>query len=331
VIISRTPFRVSLFGGGSDYPQWYRRHGGAVFGFALDKYCYLSVRYLPPFFEHKYRVVYSKIELVQDYREFQHPAVRAVLTEMDEHAGLEIHHDGDLPARSGLGSSSSFTVGLLHALYAKRNKTIDRQSLAKEAIRIEQEVIREQVGSQDQIWAVFGGLNRIRFHPSGEFEVQPVYAEPERVDALTQNCLLVFTGVSRIAAEVAAQKIANLDARESQIRTMTAMVDEAVDILSTPGRPLSDLGRLLHDSWLLKRELSPAVTTDRVDQIYGAARDAGAIGGKLLGAGGGGFMVFYVEPDKQPAVRERLKDLVQVRYRIDHEGSKITLRQTNGY
>jgi D-glycero-alpha-D-manno-heptose-7-phosphate kinase len=322
MIISRTPFRVSLFGGGSDYPQWYRRHGGAVFGFTLDKYCYISVRYLPPFFEHKYRVVYSKIELVQDYRDFQHPAVRAVLSEMDERAGLEIHHDGDLPARSGLGSSSSFTVGLLHALYAKRNKTVDRQALAEEAIRIEQEVIRENVGSQDQVWATFGGLNRILFHQSGAFEVQPV---------LTENCLLVFTGVSRIASVAAAQKIANLDARASHVRTMTAMVDEAVDILSTPGRPLSDLGKLLHESWLLKRELSPAVTTDRVDEIYDAARDAGAIGGKLLGAGGGGFMVFYAEPDKQPAVRERLRDLVQVHYRIDHEGSKITLRQTNGY
>jgi D-glycero-alpha-D-manno-heptose-7-phosphate kinase len=330
LIISRTPFRVSLFGGGSDYPQWYRRHGGAVFGFTLNKYCYLSVRYLPPFFEHKYRVVYSKIELVRDVRDFKHPAVRAVLTEMDEHAGLEIHHDGDLPARSGLGSSSSFTVGLLNALYAKRNQTIDRRALAKEAIRIEQEVISEHVGSQDQVWATYGGLNRIRFHQSGDFDVEPVYAEPERVEALTRNCLLVFTGISRTASKAAKQKIANLGKRESHVRAMIAMVDEAVEILSTPGRPLSDLGKLLHESWLLKRELSPAVTTDRVDEIYGAARDAGAIGGKLLGAGGGGFMLFYVEPDKQPAVCERLADLVQVRYRIDYEGSKITLRQTNG-
>ena len=331
MIISRTPFRVSLFGGGSDYPQWYRQHGGAVFGFAIDKYCYISVRYLPPFFEHKYRVVYSNIELVDDYRKFRHPAVRAVLTEMDEGTGLEIHHDGDLPARSGLGSSSSFTVGLLNALYAKRNKEMDQASLAREAIRIEQEVIGEHVGSQDQVWAAYGGLNRILFHPSGDFDVQPVYAEPERVNELTSNCLLVFTGISRIASEVARKQIEKLDERESHIRTMTALVDEAIEILSTPGRALSDLGKLLHESWLLKRDLAPEVSTDRVDEIYAAARDAGAIGGKLLGAGGGGFMLFYVEPDKQPAVSECLRDLVQVRYRIDHEGSTIVVRATNGY
>ncbi len=331
MIISRTPFRVSLFGGGSDYPHWYRQHGGAVFGFAIDKYCYISVRYLPPFFEHKYRVVYSNIELVDDYREFRHPAVRAVLTEMDEETGLEIHHDGDLPARSGLGSSSSFTVGLLNALYAKRNKEVDQASLAREAIRIEQEVIGEHVGSQDQVWAAYGGLNRIRFHPSGDFDVQPVYAEPERVDALTSNCLLVFTGISRIASEVARKQIEKLDERASHIRTMTALVDEAVEILSTPGRALSDLGKLLHESWQLKRDLAPEVSTDRVDEIYTAARDAGAIGGKLLGAGGGGFMLFYVEPDKRQAVSDRLRDLVQVRYRIDGEGSTIIVRATNGH
>ncbi len=330
MIISRTPFRVSLFGGGSDYPRWYREHGGTVFGFAIDKYCYISVRYLPPFFEHRYRIVYSKIELVSEIEEIKHPAVRAVLAELDEQSGLEIHHDGDLPARSGLGSSSSFTVGLLNALYTKRNKTMDKKVIAQEAIRIEQEVIKEHVGSQDQVWAAYGGLNRIDFPRSGDFEVHSVYAEPARVKALTTNCLLVFTGVSRLASEVAQKKIENLRARESQIRTMTAMVDEAIDIISSPQRPLADMGALLHESWKLKRELASAVTTPIVDEVYEAARAAGAIGGKLLGAGGGGFMLLYVDPEHQAAVRERLKDLVQVRYDIAAEGSTVIVRSMDG-
>lgn len=326
MIISRTPYRVSLFGGGSDYPQWYHRHGGAVLGFAINRYCYISVRPLPPFFEHRHRIVYSKVECVKDIAEIQHPAVRGVLTDKGVPCGLEIHHDGDLPARSGLGSSSSFTVGLLNALAALNGKMVSKRSLAEEAIRIEQEVIGESVGSQDQVWAAYGGLNRIDFLPAdGGFDVTPVVLPADRRQLLLGRLMLYFTGFSRFASEVAAKKIANLSARENHIRMMTAMVDQAAAILGDPRRPMREIGELLHVSWQLKRELADAVSTPEVDAIYEAARSAGALGGKLLGAGGGGFMLFYVEPEHQQRVAERLSSLIRVGFDIDGFGSKIVV------
>lgn len=330
MIISRTPYRISLFGGGSDYPAWYRQHGGSVLGFAIDKYCYLSVRSLPPFFDHRHRIVYSKIELVKEIAEIQHPAVRAVMGEMAVFNGLEIHHDGDLPARSGMGSSSSFTVGLLNALMARLGKMISKRELAAEAIRIEQEVIREHVGSQDQVWAAHGGMNRIDFHRDGSIDVAPLIVAPERKTQLVGSLMLVFTGLSRYADQVAAKKIANLDKRQAHIHKMVAMVDEATAILGSETRPLADLGRLLHESWRLKRELSDAVTTPEIDDLYAAARDAGAIGGKLLGAGGGGFLLFYVEPENQAKVKERLKSLTHVKFGIDTAGSRIVVYEPGG-
>lgn len=332
MIISRTPFRVSLFGGGSDYPAWYRKHGGSVLGFTINKYCYISLRTLPPFFAHRHRLVYSKVELVNDITEIQHPAVRAVLSEMgvgDGH-GVEIHHDGDLPARSGLGSSSSFTVGLLNALHAQRGRMTTKQFLASEAIRIEQQVIGENVGSQDQVWAAFGGMNRIDFLADDSFNVQPLVMKLERRRRLMDSFMLVFTGFSRYADQVAGKKIANLDKREAHVHRMMAMVDEAIAILQDDGRALSDIGRLLHDSWRLKRELSDVVSTPEIDAIYDAAREAGALGGKLLGAGGGGFMLFYVEPEKQAAVRERLSSLIHVAFDIDTAGSRIVVYEPDG-
>lgn len=325
MIVSRTPFRVSLFGGGTDYPGWYRENGGSVLGFAINKYCYLSVRSLPPFFEHRHRIVYSKIELVKEIEEIQHPAVRAVLGETGTLTGLEIHHNGDLPARSGLGSSSSFTVGLLHALYAMRGLMSAKTVLAQEALRIEQDVIREHVGSQDQVWAAHGGLNRINFHRDGEIEVIPFAIPPFRQRHLMGSFLLFFTGLSRFASDIAKDQIANLSKKSAHLRKMHAMVDEAQAILADPLRPLNEIGALLHESWMLKRELADAVTTPEIDAIYEAARDAGALGGKLLGAGGGGFMLFYVEPAKQEAVKERLAKLVQVNFDLDRSGSKIVV------
>lgn len=331
MIISRTPYRISLFGGGTDYPAWYRCHGGAVVGTTINKYCYLSVRRLPPFFEHRHRVVYSRIELPQSVAEIQHPAVRAVLMEQGIEDGIEIQHHGDLPARSGIGSSSSFTVGLLNAVRAFRGKMSSKEWLAKEAIRIEQEVIREHVGSQDQVWAAYGGINQIIFHPEGTFHINPIIMTAERRKELEDHMLLVFTGFSRTAAVLAKQQIENIERRENQLHTVFQMVDQAVSILRDPDCSLMELGVLLHDSWRIKRELADAVSNPAIDGIYDAARDAGALGGKLIGAGGGGFMLLLVDPKNRHRVRERLRSLIEVPISIGSSGSQILVYEPDAY
>jgi D-glycero-alpha-D-manno-heptose-7-phosphate kinase len=330
MIISRTPFRVSLFGGGTDYPAWFREHGGAVVGFAIDKYCYISLRCLPPFFSHRHRIVYSRIETVNTIAEIEHPSVRACLSELNVDYGVEIHHDGDLPARSGLGSSSSFTVGLLNVLHALNGRMTSKRFLAGEAIRIEQQVIGEHVGSQDQVWAAYGGMNHVEFLADGTFAVRPLIMPTERSDRLLGSLMLFFTGLSRFASEIAASQIANIESKRVQLNDVAAMASEAMEILGHDGRDLRDIGRLLHQSWLVKRALSDSVTNREVDEIYQAAMEAGALGGKLLGAGGGGFMLFYVDPENQKAVRERLKGLIEVDFTIDHDGSKVVVYEPQG-
>ena len=330
MIISRTPFRISLFGGGTDYPTWFRQYGGAVLGTAIDKYCYISVRRLPPFFEHKHRIVYSKVELVQDIKKIQHPAVRGVLAEMRVDGGLEIHHDADLPARSGLGSSSSFTVGLLNVMHAGSGRMIHKRDLSKEAIRIEQEVLKESVGCQDQIWAAYGGFNKIEFFRDGSFTVTPVILRTEHRTVLQQSMMLFFTGFSRLAPEIAKDQIDNITNRHRHLSIIQHMVKEATDILQGDRFSVRDLGNLLHESWQLKRELAATVSTPQIDDIYEAGREAGALGGKLLGAGGGGFMLFFVEPDKRAKVRERLKKLIDVSVGYDNDGSKIVVYEPDG-
>jgi D-glycero-alpha-D-manno-heptose-7-phosphate kinase len=327
MIISRTPFRISLFGGGTDYPAWFKEHGGSVIGTAIDKYCYISVRRLPPFFEHKSKIVYSRVELVKEVAEIEHPAVRGILTDMGIRDGLEIHHDADLPARSGLGSSSSFTVGLLNALGALEARMISKRDLGREAIRIEQDVLKEDVGCQDQVWAAYGGFNRIDFHPDGNFSVNPFILPSARLTELAQSLMLFFTGFSRFATDFALDQIKNMNNRKNQLRMMKSMVDSAADILLNPKTPLRELGELMHQSWQLKRELADSVSNSQIDEIYDAARGAGAIGGKLLGAGGGGFMVLVVDPEKRNQVRERLNKLVAVNVGFDTEGSKIVIYQ----
>lgn len=330
MIITRTPFRISLFGGGTDYTAWFREHGGAVIGMAIDKYCYITVRHLPPFFEHRSRIVYSQVELVKEIAEIKHPAVRGILSDMGIDEGLEIHHDADLPARAGLGSSSSFTVGMINALHALNNRMISKERLAREAIRIEQDVLKENVGSQDQLWAAYGGFNRITFHPDGAFTVTPVILPNGRREELNQSLMLFFTGFSRYATDFADSQIKNIGNRTRQLHTMQGMVDTASEILLNPSIPMRELGKLLHEGWCLKRELADNVSNRQIDEIYEAGREAGAIGGKLLGAGGGGFMVFIVEPDKRQQVRERLKDLIHVSVGVDYDGSKIVHYQPNG-
>jgi D-glycero-alpha-D-manno-heptose-7-phosphate kinase len=330
MIISRTPFRISLFGGGTDYPAWFRENGGSVLGTAINKYCYLSVRRLPPFFEHRSRIVYSQVELVRDVTEIQHPAVRGVLADRGIADGLEIHHDADLPARSGLGSSSSFTVGLLNALAALESRMVPKRDLAREAIRIEQDVLNESVGCQDQVWAAFGGFNRIDFTPEGDFRVTPIILKAARREEFAKSLMLCFTGFSRFSSDFAKDQLHNIKHRTAQLRSMQSMVDVAMDILTNDRTPLTELGKLLHEAWRVKRELADSVSNRQIDDIYEAGRAAGAIGGKLLGAGGGGFMLFLVEPEQREAVRERLKDLIHVSVDFDNEGSKIVLYQPNG-
>jgi D-glycero-alpha-D-manno-heptose-7-phosphate kinase len=330
MIMSRTPFRISLFGGGTDYPAWYLEHTGAVVGTTINKYCYISFRALPPFFEHRHRIVYSRIELPQDIDDIEHPAVRCILREHRITEGVEIQHHGDLPARSGMGSSSSFTVGLLNALRAYRGQMSSAEWLANEAIRIEQEVIKEAVGSQDQVWAAYGGSNMIRFHTDGRFDVIPVIMSPQRRDELQSHLLLFFTGFSRTAEVIAARKIENLRARRSQLRCMHEMAEQAVAVLQNPSHPISEIGTLLHESWRLKKELADCVTTNAIDDMYAAAKNAGALGGKLLGAGGGGFMLIFAEPHRHASIRESVRGLIEVSFEIGSPGSRIVLYEPKG-
>jgi D-glycero-alpha-D-manno-heptose-7-phosphate kinase len=323
MIISRTPARISFFGGGTDYPQWFREHGGAVIGTTINRYTHVMARALPPFFPHTHRIVWSQIELVNELSDIVHPAVRAVLQEMKPRRGLEIQHNGDLPARSGMGSSSQFTVGLLNAMYALRGKMIGKRELAREAIRLEQEVMAEHVGSQDQVWAAYGGFNRIEFFPDGDFAVTPMVLGRERQEELRNALLLVFTGLSRNASDIAAEVTSQFASRRSQLLTMRALVDEAVNLLTRARSPVQEFGELLHEAWLIKRDLSKVVTTPVVDEVYDAARAAGALGGKLLGAGGGGFMLLVVPPERRANVKEKLSRLVQVDFEFEKEGSRI--------
>ncbi len=323
MIISRTPFRISFFGGGTDYPVWYREHGGAVLSTTINKYSYITCRYLPPFFEHKYRIVYSKTENVNKISEIQHPAVRATLDYLGIDRGVEIHHDGDLPARSGLGSSSSFTVGLAHALYAQIGKMVTKRQLALDGIHIEQDILKENVGSQDQSSAAFGGLNKIEFGGESQIQVQPITINQKKCHQFQDHLMLFFSGFSRFASDIAAEQIKKTPDKKPELTRMGEMVEEAIDILNGSDTDISDFGRLLHEGWTLKRSLTDKISTPQIDKMYNNALDAGALGGKLLGAGGGGFILFFVEPEKQPVVKEKLHGLLHVPFKFDTTGSQI--------
>jgi len=324
MIITRTPLRVSFFGGGTDYPAWFREHGGAVLATTIDKYLYLHCRYLPPFFDFKSRIVWSKIEQVQQPSEIAHPAIRGVLEWMKIGDGVEIHHHGDLPARTGLGSSSSFSVGLLHALHALRGELVSKRKLAEEAIFVEQQVLQENVGVQDQIQSAFGGLNRIDIRTDGSFEVTPLVVRAERLAGLQKHLLLLYTGLSRTASEIAAEQVATVGAKTAELKAMREMVDQGEKILVDTG-DLREFGRLLDESWKLKRSLSSKIAPGFVNEIYDVARQAGADGGKLLGAGGGGFMLIFVTPDKRASVLKSLQKLLPVPFQFERGGTQIVL------
>lgn len=322
MIISRTPFRISFFGGGTDYPAWYRQHGGQVLGTAINKYCWITCRYLPPFFEHRFRVVYSKIEDRSSIDDIVHPAVREVLRYLNVEHGVEIHHDGDLPARSGIGSSSSFAVGLLHAVHALQGYMPTKPELARAAILIEQDRLREAVGSQDQVFAAHGGFNHIEFLPNDEIVVTPVTLNPDRLTELNMHLMLFFTGISRTASAIAQTYTEDLKAKEEQLLHMNQMVDEALPILRSGG-DIARFGNLLHEAWQAKRSLNSNISTADVDDLYSTARAAGALGGKLLGAGGGGFVLLFVRPADQLRVRNALSRLIHVPFHFDYSGSRI--------
>ena len=323
MIISRTPFRISFFGGGTDYPAWYREHGGAVLSVTINKYCFITCRYLPPFHAFKHLIRYYKREETQSVESIEHPSVRECMKFLNIDKGLDLVHHADLPARSGLGSSSTFTVGLLHALYALKHEMPTKRQLAINAINVEQNLIGESVGSQDQTAAAFGGLNRIEFGGLQEISVQPTVIRPERFNLLQQHMMLFFTGLARTASDVAVEQIAQIPNKKTNLELMLQLVEEAESLLLSKEDRLVDFGKLLHEQWLIKRGLSSRISTPEIDQIYDLALKAGALGGKLLGAGSGGFMLFFVQPERQEFVRKSLASLLYVPFQFETLGSQI--------
>ena len=322
MIISRTPFRVSFFGGGTDFPAWYLENGGAVLSTAIDKYCYLTCRYLPPFFEHNYRILWSKTERCKDVDEITHPVIPKAIKWMKIIHGLEIHHDGDLPARSGMGSSSSFVVGLLHTLNALKGNMLSREQLLEDSIYFEQEILKENVGSQDQTSAVYGGFNILELRRNGKICVNPVTLSTSKLDKFNDHLMLFFSGISRISSHVTESFTSNMKQKETELLQLRQMVDEGIGILSSH-TDINEFGKLLHKAWRVKRTLSGKVTNHDCDRIYQTAMSAGAIGGKILGAGGGGFILFFVPPEKQNDVLKALNGLVCVPFKINAPGSQI--------
>jgi D-glycero-alpha-D-manno-heptose-7-phosphate kinase len=322
LIISRTPHRISFFGGGTDYPAYYLKYGGRTLGAAIDKYCYLNVRKLPPYFWHKHRIVYSRQENVLSVDEIEHPAVRETLKYLKTDYGVSIHHDGDIPARSGMGSSSAFTVGLLNSMNALNGKFTSKQELAEQAIRIEQSLIGENVGSQDQAFAAYGGFNIIDFHSSGDIAVQPVIIPSGRLRAFKSRLMLFFSGLSRISSDIAEEQVKNLPDNIGTLHEMKSLTDRALGVLASE-KPLERFGALLHQNWELKKSLSGKITNPEIERMYVKAVGAGASGGKILGAGGGGFMLVFAEPEYHESIKGALSDYLYVPFEFDFEGSAV--------
>lgn len=320
MIITQTPFRMSFFGGGTDFPGFYREHGGAVLSTTFDKYCYVNVRHLPRFFDYSTELSYAKTERVTDVETIEHPAIREAMKMLDMHE-IRLTYEADLPARSGLGTSSSFAVGMLNAFYALKGKYADKRKLADDAIYLERVLCKESGGIQDQIAASFGGFNKISFNADG-YTVSPVIISPERKLRLNDNLMLFFTGFSRFSSDIQVEAEKSLKSKETQLLEMLQLVDEAEQVL-TSKTDLAEFGKLLDYTWKLKRGITNKVSTDSIDAIYDKAIKAGATGGKLLGAGGGGFLLFYVEADKQKNVHEALEDLLYVPFEFETAGTQV--------
>lgn len=322
MIITRTPFRMSFFGGGTDLERFFREYGGAVLSSTIDKYCYVTVRHLPPFFTYRSELSYSKIERVSNMDEIEHPAIRNAMKMLDIHE-IRLTYEADLPARSGLGTSSSFAVGMLNAFYALKGKYADKKTLADEAICLERVLCREAGGWQDQIAASFGGFNRINFNTDDSYDVIPLIIHPDRKKLLNDNLMMFFTGFTRFSSELQKANAIGYVQKTAQLREMLALVDDAERILTDKHSDLDDFGCLLDQTWRLKRQTGGAITTDSINALYEKGIRAGALGGKLLGAGGGGFLVFYVKPEQQAAVMEAMKGLLYVPFRFEDSGTRV--------
>lgn len=330
MIITKTPFRMSFFGGGTDMEDFFKEHGGAVLSTTFDKYCYVTVRHLPRFFDYSTELAYSKMERVNDIDEIQHPAVRNAMKMLDMHE-IRLTYEADLPARSGLGTSSSFAVGMLNAFYALKGKYADKKKLADQAIYLERALCQEAGGWQDQIAASFGGFNRINFNKDGTYDVLPVIISPKRKKQLDDNLLMFFTGFTRFSSDVQKANAAGHVDKTNQKLEMLELVDEAEKVLEDKERNLDDFGKLLDHTWKLKRQTGNAVTTTGIDELYAKGIAAGALGGKLLGAGGGGFLVFYVQPEKRSAVMNAMKDLLYVPFHFEDGGSQVLYYSAEEY
>lgn len=321
MIITKTPFRMSFFGGGTDMESFFREYGGSVLSTTFDKYCYVNVRHLPRFFDWSTELTYSKIEKVSNIDDINHPAIRNAMRMLDMHE-IRLTYEADLPARSGLGTSSSFAVGMLNAFYALKGKYVDKKKLADDAICLERVLCQEAGGWQDQIAASFGGLNRINFNADG-YEVLPVIISPERKKQLNQNLLMFFTGFTRFSSDVQKANAAGKESKIAQLKEMLALVDEAEKVLTDKYSDLDDFGRLLDHTWKLKRQTGTAVSTNGIDELYDKGIAAGALGGKLLGAGGGGFLVFYVQPERQDLVRWAMRNLMHIPFEFEDGGTRV--------
>ena len=323
MIICRTPTRISFFGGGTDYPVWYRENGGMVLSTTINKYSYITLRYLPKIFDYNFRIRYLNTEETQTLEEIKHPSVRECARTLGVNDGFEMIHHGDLPSGTGMGSSSTFTVGMLHSLYSLTNYMPTKRELALKALNVEQQAIGESVGSQDQVAAAFGGFNRIQFGGEREFEVDPIILGKERLAELEGKLLLCFTGFSRSAPDIANHQIRETPSRVKELMGMSQLTVEALNVLTNPNISLDDFGKLLNEQWKIKRSLTSHVSTPEVDYIYETALRNGALGGKLLGAGGGGFMLFYAERALHQKIKESLPDKIFVPFRFEDTGSKI--------
>lgn len=322
MIITKTPFRMSFFGGGTDMEDYFKENGGAVLSTTFDKYCYVNVRHLPKFFDYNTELSYSKIERVTNVEDIQHPAIREAMKMLDMHE-IRLTYEADLPARSGLGTSSSFAVGMLNAFYALKGKYADKKKLADEAIYLERVLCNEAGGWQDQIAASFGGFNRINFGPDG-YEVLPLIISPERKKRLNDNLMMFFTGFTRFSSDVQkANSATSPDDKKMMLKKMKNLVGEAEAILVNDKKDLDDFGRLLDTTWKLKRQTGGSVSTNSIDALYDKGIKAGALGGKLLGAGGGGFLVFYVQPDKQDSVKKAMSDLMYIPFEFENGGTQV--------
>lgn len=325
MIITKTPFRMSFFGGGTDMESFFIKHGGAVLSTTFDKYCYVNVRHLPRFFDYSTELSYSRTERVTSIEDIEHPAVRNAMKMLDMHE-IRLTYEADLPARSGLGTSSSFAVGMLNAFYALKGKYADKRKLADEAIYLERVLCEEAGGWQDQIAASFGGFNRINFNTDGTYDVLPVIISPERKNNLNDNLMMFFTGFTRFSSDVQKANAGTKEtqeAKEKRYLEMLSLVDKAEQILTDQNTDLNNFGRLLDYTWKLKKQTGSAVSTNSIDALYEKGIQAGALGGKLLGAGGGGFLVFYVQPEYQEAVKEAMKELMYIPFRFEDGGTRV--------